>query len=122
MADQEEAFVDLASLAGGAALELFSRELERILENIADPNTDAEAVRELKLIIKLKPSESRESATVAVQAESKLAAFRGAGTTIFIGKRKGRMVALESNARQMQLKWDEESRPTPIRKEDETHE
>jgi hypothetical protein len=47
--------------------------MERVLKNIADPNTKADSVREVNLKIRIKPSKDRSGAATLVQVTSKLA-------------------------------------------------
>ena len=47
--------VDLNTVGGGAAPELFMRELEKIAENITDLNTDASATRKITMTFVFKP-------------------------------------------------------------------
>ena len=39
--------INLSNLGNGAAKELFERELDRVLKDILDPNTEATAQREI---------------------------------------------------------------------------
>lgn len=95
-----EQFVNVETIAEGAVLALGNEELEKVLQNIGDPNTDPEAVREITIRIAIKPDDSRELAAVQVQAKCKLAPHKPAGTAIYLGKKGGRVVAVDSNPRQ----------------------
>ena len=109
--EQELETLQLPTLAGGAANELFEDELAKVLENIVDPNTDAEAVRTINLRLKIKPAMDRDSASIAFEANSKLAPTLGVGTNMFIGKRRGGLVAVEHNPKQLQLELDAANAP-----------
>ncbi|MRX54813.1 replication terminator protein [Bacillus idriensis] len=65
--------IDLNSFAEGAMAERFDVELQKILENIADPNTDAKKVRKLTLTISLKADDKRDLVLTNVIAKSTLA-------------------------------------------------
>ncbi|MCM3598679.1 replication terminator protein [Metabacillus idriensis] len=65
--------IDLNSFAEGAMAERFDVELQKILENIADPNTDAKKVRKLTLTISLKADDKRDVVLTNVIAKSTLA-------------------------------------------------
>lgn len=65
--------IDLNSFAEGAMAERFDVELQKILENIADPNTDAKKVRKLTLTISLKADDKRDVVLTNVVAKSTLA-------------------------------------------------
>ena len=65
--------ITLNNLNNGAVPELFDEAWEKLLDNIADPNTDNDKVRELTIKIKVKPSEKRTgAAVVGVKVEAKL--------------------------------------------------
>lgn len=63
---------DLATIADGAVCEAFGLELEKVLENIADPNTDPHAKREINIKVVLVPiGEEREEVRIGIQCSSK---------------------------------------------------
>lgn len=75
---------DLNSFADGAALERFNREMNRVLENIADPNTDPSKKRTLTLTFTLTADEARDVVTTDVSAKSKLVPANSVGTKLII--------------------------------------
>lgn len=77
--------VTLINIAQGAAQELFEREKKRVLENIADPYTEAKAPRSISLKVNFKPNAERDYAIVEVTVSSKLAASSGTESPVFIG-------------------------------------
>lgn len=85
--------VSLASLAEGAAGELFDAELERVLENIADPNTRASAKRAIVLTVTIAPDETRQAAPFSIGVMVKLAPTRPHASTMYFGSEYGRPVA-----------------------------
>lgn len=91
----ESEIVTLASLSDGAALERFDHELQRTLDNIADPNTDPKAVRTITLTVKIKPNDKRTMGEVKFSAQAKLAPLAPVETLIFIGRSGGNIVASE---------------------------
>ena len=95
--------VSLETLNGGAVLELFEEEWSRILSNIQDENTDPEAVRELKISIKLKPGKDRASANTLVNVSSKLAAIVPHESFVMFSREKGSLVAFTSDPKQPEL-------------------
>ena len=99
----EAQVVTLETLADGAAAELFQSELGKVLRNIADPNTDATAVRTVTLTVTFKPDEEREVGDVAVKATAKLAGLKGAKTRVYFGRHQGELVASELNVKQGSL-------------------
>jgi len=95
--------VTLTSLADGAAAELFQSELDKLLRNIQDPNTDATATRTVTLQVTFAPDEDREKGEVRIKASSKLAGLKGAKTEVYFGRHQGQLVATEFNPRQAGL-------------------
>ncbi len=92
--------VTLVSIANGAALELFERELTAVLTNIQDINTSPRQKREITIKISFKPDESRERADVQVAVTSKTAGVRPIDREVFLGKQNGEPIAVQSNPRQ----------------------
>lgn len=79
-----EQLVSLDSLANGAAVERFDYELQRVLENISDINTRADAMREVTLKVKIKPNDDRSFAMVEIIASSKLAPVKPEATSFHL--------------------------------------
>lgn len=65
--------IDLNTFANGALAERANEELQKILENIADPNTDAKKKRKLNLTITLSADNKRDVILTNVIAKSVLA-------------------------------------------------
>jgi hypothetical protein len=100
--------LSLANLGAGAAIERFDDELQAVLNNIADPNTNEKAAREVVLKVKIKP-EDRNYAKIEIVCTSKLAPAESYATNIYIGADvRGRAEAFEHNPEQ--LKFDFERR------------
>ena len=97
----EERFISLETLGQGAAVELFSEELQKVLDNVLDPNTKATAVRSVTLKFIVKPDEDRTFASTALECTAKLAPTRPVGVPIYIGKHAGLAVATERDTRQL---------------------
>lgn len=95
--------VTLTTLAQGAVIELFQVELQRALDDIADPNRKAEDAREVTFKVRIIPEEDRESADVAISARTKLGTLRTVNTRLYLGQAKGVNVAVEHNPKQAQL-------------------
>ena len=112
---EEETPIRLDTIADGAAEALFQAELQRVLQNIADPNTDAEATREITIKVRWSPTEERTMAPVRVFATSKLAPVSPAGTVVYIGRRGGKLIAVENNPKQLTLDTAAPPAPTPLR-------
>lgn len=70
----------LAEVAGGAAEELFQRELRRVGENLLDPNTEPKKKRSITIKFEFSMDARRSDVTVDISATSKLQAPLGATT------------------------------------------
>ncbi|MFA5382461.1 MAG: hypothetical protein WC356_04790 [Candidatus Micrarchaeia archaeon] len=100
---KERQLVALDNLGEGAAAELFELELQRVLDNIQDPNTKATAVRSVTLTIKIKPDEDRDYGAVSIACVSKMASVNPYPTQLVFGKEGQKNVATEYNPKQSGL-------------------
>lgn len=104
--------VDLNSVGGGAAPELFQRELERIAENISDQNTRADAARKITLTFTFKPDSERRETVVLVEAKAALAPVTPARNTVYCGKIDGKSILIGHDPNQLELDTTSEGVPT----------
>lgn len=95
--------VTLISLGGGALVELFDIELERVLKNIEDPNTDPKGTRTITMKVTFRPNEERSISDVHIAAASKLASIKPTSTIVYMGRKGGKTMAVESNPQQTGL-------------------
>lgn len=95
--------VTLDTIGGGALTELFDAELSRVLSNISDPNTDTSTKRVITITVKFKPNRDRDVADVELACGSKLAGIMTVSTQLFMGKHKGKLIAVENDPRQSNL-------------------
>jgi hypothetical protein len=105
--------VTLATLAGGAAEELFGQELQKVLRNIDDPNTDTKTVREINVKVRFTPNDDRTMGATTVTCVAKLAPTKKVKTVVYIGRGSGQLVAVESNPKQMSFDTAP-AKPVPI--------
>lgn len=63
--------MSIVNVKNGAAVELIDLEIQRILDNIDDPNT-TQSERTLTFKLKFRPNEDRNVVEIAMSAESKL--------------------------------------------------
>lgn len=77
--------VDLNKFADGALAARFNEELQKVLENIADPNTEPHKNRTLTVQVKLYGDDSRDVVSASVIAKSKLLPAKEADTKILMG-------------------------------------
>lgn len=104
--------VSLATIAAGGAGELWQRELADVLKNIADVNTDAKSKRVITLAVTIVPNEERTIGDAVVSITSKVAPVKRLKTILYMGRRDGRLVAVESNPKQQSM-FDERP-PGPV--------
>jgi hypothetical protein len=109
----------MENIGGGAAREQFDDALCEVLANIQDPNTKAEAVREVTLKVKFKPNEDRTESIIEINVAPKLAPAKPYPSRIFIGKSiGGQPEAHEVNANQSNLFPKQKENVTAFRKEE----
>jgi len=77
--------LDPSRLADGAVSERLELEMQRVLENVADPNTPWKKKRKIQLTITIDPNEKRELAAVTIDAKTTLAPANAIPATIMIG-------------------------------------
>lgn len=97
--------VQIDTIGAGALKELFAAELKRILDNIADINTDPKAKRTINIALIFKPNLDRDRAEVELKCSTKLAGLLPASTNVFIGRigGVGPLVAIDNDPKQIKL-------------------
>lgn len=78
--------LSFGTLANGAVEERFQQELEKVLKNIMDPNTDFKAARNLTVKLSFKTNEERQIASVDFSIVPKVAPVKNIQTAIIIGE------------------------------------
>jgi hypothetical protein len=101
MEDKEQ--VTLGNLCGGAIEEVFQRELQAVLANIADVNTDPEAKRKITLEFVISPFEDRSGAQITFGCKSKTVAVEAVKGTVFLQRKGLVMVAIPHDPKQSRL-------------------
>ena len=74
----------LDELMDGAMTERFNRELDRVLNNVFDPNTSPKAKRQIQIIIEVIPNDRRDAAEFKTDVKSKLAPMMAISQTVFL--------------------------------------
>ena len=88
--------ISLSNIGNGAANEQFERELDRVVKDILDPNTEAKATREINVKLIFKPDEDRDIGLTGMKVTSKLAGSKECLTKVAFGRdRTGRVEARE---------------------------
>jgi len=88
-----EKLADLGTIGGGATAEKFNAELQRVLDNIKDPNTSAKAKRKIVLEFVFLADEDREQVAVSIAARSVLGATKPSGDMMWLARQGGRTIA-----------------------------
>lgn len=78
--------LSLSNLGDGAALEMFEEELQKVLDNIVDPNTKAKSPREITLKIRITPDDERQLGMVELICTSKMTPARSFNTNCLLGR------------------------------------
>ena len=89
--------INLEQFAGGKLSVQLNKALEKITENVQDPNTDAQKVRKINVSISLRPNDERNFVSTTVETKLSLAPELGATTALSMGRdlRTGEVEAVE---------------------------
>ncbi len=86
----------IIQMAQGAFMERVDYEMNKVVDNILDPNTKPDAKRVITVKIELKPDAERSKINVDVNVKSALAPTNPVGTTLcFTGDENGEPVLAE---------------------------
>lgn len=115
----ERAIKSLSELMDGGVEERFNEELTKVWNNVYDPNTDPEKVREVILRVKIKPNERRDACEFKVSCSSKLAAPVDLSQTVMLQiTGDGSVIATERTDQvpgQIDMDGNEQAMPKVIR-------
>jgi len=89
----EHTKVNLLTINGGAAAELFAEEFKKVMCNINDVSVESDAAREITIKFKIKPSKDRQSATTTVTCSSKVISTSEHESAIFLSPKGEAYVA-----------------------------
>ncbi|SPY16936.1 Uncharacterised protein [Paenibacillus polymyxa] len=78
--------VELSKLVQGGLQEKFDKEFARVVKNIDDPNTVANANRSITLTITFKPDAEREIINTSISTKASLAPDRELATKFIMGQ------------------------------------
>jgi len=95
--------VKLASLGSGAAEEKFETAFQRVLDNIADPNTPWKTKRKIVLTVTIEPNETRSYADMEIEVDVKLAKGKAYHSALAMGLSTDGPVAREADPNQQML-------------------
>lgn len=78
--------VSLEQIMGGGLQEQFSKSFNKVIENLADPNTGFKEARKITIELKFTQNEARDDVSCAVSVKEKLAAQAPMQTAFVVGK------------------------------------
>ena len=78
--------INLEQFAGGKLSVQLNKALEKITENVQDPNTDAQKVRKINVSISFRPNDERNFVATTVETKLSLASELGATTALSMGR------------------------------------
>jgi hypothetical protein len=112
---KEASAVNLINIGNGTAVELFDHELQKVLANIKDVNTDAKKTRSITLKVSLVPHGDRAGMQIVIDCNSKLSTVPAvqAGTMFIMKNKEGELQAYSHDVRQEQLFDNEEETKAP---------
>jgi hypothetical protein len=77
--------IDLSGIGEGALSERFNLELQRVLENIYDPNTDPKKVRKITIEVSFAADDNRDVVGTSIKTKTSLVPSRSIDTKILMG-------------------------------------
>ena len=95
--------LSLYNVCRGAADEIFQREVNLVIDNIIDNNTDPEQKRSITMEFDFVPMKDRSGAAVSLKVKSKLAGVEPVEGTMFLTRRSGEIVAVPYDPNQGDL-------------------
>ncbi|MCC9939074.1 hypothetical protein HK127_03535, partial [Streptococcus agalactiae] len=102
--------LDLSAIGEGGLQEKVDKELEKVFDNILDPNTDIKTKRKLTITLTMTPDETREVVSTSMEVKSTLAPQTGVATTVLVGQKDGKVYANELKSKiPGQTYFDEEA-------------
>ena len=88
--------INTETFAAGAMAEKLNTELQKVMENIYDPNTDPKKARKVTLTLTLKADEDRDIISVDINTKATLAPSKGVATKMVLGTDgEGKVVSRE---------------------------
>lgn len=109
--------VNLETFAGGALQEKFDDAMEKVLQNMTDPNTPWKNKRKITVEVTFEQNEDRDDSSVNVSVIPKLAAVKPVETRMAIGRdlTTGKCYAEEyGNNVRGQMSFDDLQRPEVV--------
>ena len=105
---ENDDYMDLISFKGGAAIEMFNRALSKVLTNVRDINTTAEA-REIILKMTVVPNDNRDLVSASVAVSTKLRGQAAEKVTALLSTDPRGVVVAREHGRQRPLPLGEKN-------------
>lgn len=91
--DEELRIISLTELAEIGGAERWDHAFEQLLDNVLDPNRDAQVARTITLKVTVTPDERRSSGKLELHVGTKLAPLSAIGQTVHFGREKDTGIA-----------------------------
>ena len=105
--------MSLSQMSNGAVEELYQEALDKVLQNIEDPNTDHKAKRVISLQMIITADEERKVGNVTINCSTKLAGVKGVRMGVYFGRHQGRLAIVEA-PKQEDLFTQPKGGPRPV--------
>ena len=99
--------LSLENIGGGVAKELFEREVDKVLENIADINTSAKEARSVNLKVTFRPNDARDAGMIEVKCTSSVAGTFASTTPIMIVRDNEKNTVYQNVVKQSEMNFSE---------------
>ena len=96
--------INIGNIVDGAVIEAFGVELQKVVNDIMDPSTEARQKRRITLEVEFHPKDDRIQVAVQFTCKAKLAGLIPSTSRLFIGRTEGgQLVPLAEDPRQMNI-------------------
>jgi hypothetical protein len=92
--------LSIATLRRGSVVEMVDDAIQQVLENVADPNTEAVSKRKVTMTLTFAPDKEREQMGVAIAVKTAMAPQAVVTTTAFLAHTRDGIVGAEYDPRQ----------------------
>ena len=104
----------LSDLMDGSVEERFNAELDKVWQNVFDPNTDPKKTRTLTLKVKIIPNERRDSCDFRVNVTSSLVSYTDMSQTVMLSVGADGTIRATERTDQVPGQIDMEGSETPM--------
>jgi hypothetical protein len=104
----------IEGIKNGAALEALNHEIQKVMDNIVDPNADPDKQRSVTLTVTFKPKKNQNILGITAQAKSTLAPDRAIETAATVGRQGNKGYAAEIPTGQAELPTEAAGNVTPM--------